>query len=235
MHILLLASLHGPALAWNVKTNSSGAELHWVDRDVEFSLNTDGAHELSPEAVEDMVAASAQQWNMVDGSHMSLLYQGDSARHGDSETDATNVIFFEDDWPLAEELLAVTYVWSMSDGEITAFDMAVNTRDHEWATSGDVERHDLMNTITHEFGHAVGVDHSEDAYASMFATSETGEVVKRDVSPDDMEAVRHLYSVMPEDGPLPVWGCMALPASPGGLVVVLGGLLGWSRRRRRDC
>ena len=51
--------------------------------------------------------------------------------------------------------------------------------------------------MTHEFGHALGLEHSDDSQASMASTTSVGEVSKRDIHEDDVQGFLSLY---PEDG-----------------------------------
>ena len=103
-------------------------------------------------------------------------------------------VYFEDNWNEDPNILALTYNWaSSSTGEIIHFDMAINVESHEWATDGSPDLHDLQNAIAHEFGHALGLDHSEVPEATMAPTAPLGEIQKRDLHEDDKEGMVHLY------------------------------------------
>jgi hypothetical protein len=52
---------------------------------------------------------------------------------------------------------------------------------------------DLQSVATHEFGHALGLDHSGIAHAVMFPAGDTGESQQRTLSSDDVIAVSFLY------------------------------------------
>jgi hypothetical protein len=52
---------------------------------------------------------------------------------------------------------------------------------------------DLQSVATHEFGHALGLDHSGIAHAVMFPAGDTGESQQRTLSTDDLIAVSFLY------------------------------------------
>ena len=47
--------------------------------------------------------------------------------------------------------------------------------------------------MTHEFGHALGLEHSDEAHASMSSTTSLGELSKRDVHEDDIQGFVSLY------------------------------------------
>jgi hypothetical protein len=52
---------------------------------------------------------------------------------------------------------------------------------------------DLQAVATHEFGHALGLDHSGIAHAVMFPAGDTGESQQRTLSTDDVIAISFLY------------------------------------------
>jgi hypothetical protein len=52
---------------------------------------------------------------------------------------------------------------------------------------------DLQSVATHEFGHALGLDHSGVAHAVMFPAGDTGESQQRTLSTDDVIAISFLY------------------------------------------
>jgi Matrixin len=54
---------------------------------------------------------------------------------------------------------------------------------------------DLRNTITHEAGHFLGLDHTGVGDATMFAVANTGEINKRDLAQDDLNGVCAIYPV----------------------------------------
>lgn len=54
-------------------------------------------------------------------------------------------------------------------------------------------RYDIQNTVTHEAGHSLGLDHSLDPTATMFATAPEGEVAKRTLHADDILGIQTIY------------------------------------------
>jgi hypothetical protein len=52
---------------------------------------------------------------------------------------------------------------------------------------------DLQSVATHEFGHALGLDHSGIAHAVMFPAGDTGESQQRTLSSDDIVGISFLY------------------------------------------
>ena len=54
-------------------------------------------------------------------------------------------------------------------------------------------RLDVQNTITHEAGHSLGLDHTLDPNATMYATAPEGEVSKRVLGADDIQGICDIY------------------------------------------
>lgn len=54
---------------------------------------------------------------------------------------------------------------------------------------------DVGNTVTHEAGHLLGLDHAADAQATMFASAPAGELLKRTLESDDTQCICDIYPV----------------------------------------
>ena len=192
--MLALTLMVGSAHAWVVKTNMAGEELGWEQSTIGYVLDPTGDHGLSTAGVETAGTSAAVAWDRVPGVVISLEYDGRSATREASYEDDENLVYFEDDWdPQYDGLLAMTSVYSKTDtGEIVGFDIAVNL-DYPWTTTGESDLYDLQNSLTHEFGHGLGLDHSADGSATMFASTHKGETDKRTLEIDDEQGARYLY------------------------------------------
>jgi MYXO-CTERM domain-containing protein len=51
----------------------------------------------------------------------------------------------------------------------------------------------VRNTVTHEVGHFLGLDHTPIEAATMFATAPRGETAKRDLHQDDIDGLCAIY------------------------------------------
>ena len=168
----LLLLLSNVAHAWDIKTNQDGQALHWKEADIHYSINADGSHGLSSQDIETAITEAASAWTQ--GS-TNMIYDGDTKKTGADYSDGVQSVVFKDNWTEDPAVLAITYTWSTAGGEIVHFDMEINSEDHEWSTSGEADKQDLMNALTHEFGHAIGLDHSDDLDATMAPDALVGE------------------------------------------------------------
>lgn len=203
------------ALAFEVRTDDLGQTVQWRRHTIRYRFNPEGDHGLSSAAVETLISAATREWTNPVSGNLAFSNEGPTeirtARHDDN----ANVIYFEDEWKEDPSLLAVTYLWSTTDGELIGFDMALNAEHHQWSIDGSPEANDLLNTLSHEFGHALGVEHSPVVErATMYPSSPVGEVQKRDLHGDDIDAVVHLYANGSDAGSEASAGCSTNPSSP---------------------
>jgi hypothetical protein len=101
----------------------------------------------------------------------------------------------------SSDLIAVTIAWGYfsvppSLREITEFDVLFNQY-YSWGNADtNSELMDWQNIATHEIGHGVGLADQYDASCgevTMFGYSTEGEIIKRDLAPQDITGLRQLY------------------------------------------
>lgn len=195
--------------------NSSGEFLHWAQDSVPFRVNPNNLEEIDNDSVITAVDSAAIAWSGASDVYLELARAGDTATMG--ALDEENVIYFNDDWPSSPDLLALTSSWSDEEGVIVEFDLAINSKHHDWSTDAKEGACDLQNTLTHELGHAIGIDHDEaNVEATMFPSSTPGETLKRDLDAGDVEVAAWLYPEhdaddLPPSNPL--FACSAVPLS----------------------
>ena len=188
--LFFLSSLSSSAHAWEIKTTNNGKPLHWQQSDIPFYFNPNNSG-LSSQEISDAFDKSAQEWSY---HFVNLQNKGETNKSNIDYQDGEYVILFEDDWNEDPEILALSYTWSNSSGEIVHFDIEVNSEHFTWGTNGNTERHDLQNTLTHELGHVIGLDHSSVHDASMAPYSTIGETSKRELHLDHKEGHEFIYN-----------------------------------------
>jgi MYXO-CTERM domain-containing protein len=97
---------------------------------------------------------------------------------------------------------------------------------------------DIQNTVTHEAGHTLGLDHSPDPNATMYANAPPGETSKRRLGTDDIAGICAIYPkgaatvtcLAPQSSGC---GCSQAQNGPGATFAALALLLQIRRRSRR--
>lgn len=190
---LLISLLTQPATAWEPRM-VNGQIVTWNKSTIGFEINADDAPNLNEAQVIDAITTAANEWSGdIHGANTAFEYDGTSKNRGADLSDNVHLVSFDTTWNQDPSLLAVTHVWSNANNEIVHFDIEVNADDVYWSTTGDPTKHDLHNTMTHEFGHALGLEHSDEPQASMSATTSIGDLAKRDVHADDIQGFVTLY------------------------------------------
>ncbi len=193
----------------------------WSRRRIGYHLNERGSDDL-PTVNGRMSAplraalnASFDAWNAPSCSDLELYEVGLTDRE-DIGLDCAEgappninvVVWREDAWGelgpsytrSVYALTSVTFrassaIIADADIELNGVNFTFTNEDNANATLVDVR-----NTMTHEVGHFIGLDHSEHQDATMFGMAPEGELSKRELKPDDIEALCTIY---PSGGPLP--------------------------------
>jgi MYXO-CTERM domain-containing protein len=220
----------------------------WSDRDIVYAINIEGSDDIEMDSgamlsqvLEEAVQGSFSAWTGPTCAHIDITHTGPTTRTdlGFTGSDDVNLVIWREDWPYdadpgAYALTSVTF--DPSTGGVSDVDIELNGEYFTWSTKelpGPSEV-DVRNTLTHEVGHFIGLNHSAVPDSTMFETAPLGELKKRTLSQDDIDAVCAIYPPkQDEDG----CGNCAVNAgkrpSPAG-VLLIGLVVGiWRRRQRK--
>lgn len=276
-----------PALAYVcTQVPDDGPTLWWQPRTIPLVF-----HDRCSADVADVNAcfgayrASLQAWNNVDCTDFTFEEMGVTANSATGfdwrrPDEAFNTIVFRegdpDDangaWRHQRGALAITTVtFNSQTGRILDADVEFNGvpnggTEYEFAvcTQGGLDclsKNDIQNTLTHELGHVLGLDHPPTPEATMYASAPPGELTKRTLFTDDANGICAIYPpgaeatpCTPPPNPLPPDprfrqiracddtgldpcdrpGCSQAGSGTWGVAGLLGGtLLGRRRRRSR--
>ena len=212
-----------PARAWCRMTVSqspppaglcpTGTPLEWRHPCSTYHIFGAGSATLPLTFVRDTFELSFSQWETIDctgttmpgmpnlEAHLSAEpSQCDRSEYVSLGPNISTVVFVQD-WAARDydaSAYAVTTVWhNTRTGEIYDVDMEVNEDGRTYADCPPLGcadgRVDLQNVITHEAGHYFGIAHTSVPTATMFASSPPGEVMKRILRADDLEAFCTVY------------------------------------------
>jgi matrixin len=109
---------------------------------------------------------------------------------------ANVILFRDDDWPYDDEqstIAKTTLTFDTATGEIFDADIEINSFAVEITLGDTLVSHDLQAILTHEFGHFLGLGHSQEADATMNANYSPEDIGFRTLSPDDRSAICEVY------------------------------------------
>ena len=211
---ILCAFVSHKALAYERSTTSEGIEANWFTRCMPIWLNQGGSARISMTQVEQDLVRSIAQWDNIACAGLTLVYQGLTATVDigfDPTPDAPNqnIVIFQsttESWIHDSRAVGLTTVTMCQDdtptcaaGTILDADIELNEVNFTLTPTGSSTiQMDLANTLTHELGHFLGLDHSNDPRSTMYAEAPLRETKKRTVAADDEAGACDLF---PLDSP----------------------------------
>ena len=192
-----------PAHAWLQSKSSKGAKLFWSDSCLTMYVNEQGSDDVPDDSEFDEIQASFDTWGGASCSSFLIQFAGKTnlevTGHLKEDPSVNMVVFREWKWPYSTRPVAFTAVtYNVNTGEIFDADIEMNGEDYTFTTRPDEEtwKIDIQNTVTHELGHVLGIDHTQIVDATMFDHAGPGEINKRTLEEDDIEAVCALYPLV---------------------------------------
>ena len=204
--ILVVAGLSAEAHAYTLKTTASGARVRWHRADVALSVVMMGEPErLSRDEVVRALSRAAAAWEIPGVPRISVR-EGRAAESW--AVDGVNGVYVLARWPFEDRRLAVTVsTYAEATGELIDADILING-EMPFAVLADEREHgmpgapyDLDLVLTHELGHVLGIDESEIEEATMWHRIGRGEMSRRTLAVDDVDAALALYPAGALDAP----------------------------------
>jgi Matrixin len=245
---------------------TEGAKLFWPTSCISYATNKLGTADLDPADTRAVIRKTFETWSDVqcaDGSIASMTFQErepvscKKSQYNKTGPNVNVVLFQDSNWKYRgiDGTLAKTSVTYNDDtGEIYDADIEVNTANNTVTITDDpaTVEYDLQAILTHEVGHFIGIAHSPDPAAVMFASYSPGSTTQRQLHPDDVDAICAIYpagggracNTEPRNGfsptcddPEPGGVCSVQPGSAGvsyGVMAIFvgAGLLAAHARRR---
>jgi hypothetical protein len=200
-----------------------GIPLQWRQPCVSFDVAQQASSQVDYDTADAILTRAFAAWAAVDcGGGPPTLQVFDFGavacgqvqynQHGGN----ANVLIFQDAvWPHdtggggVDTLALTTVTYDVDTGDLYDADIEVNTASNTFTTNdtpgpSDV---DLLAVLTHETGHFLGLAHTQDPTATMFASYTMGTTTIRDLQPDDQAAICAAY---PLDR-TPTGACTGLP------------------------
>lgn len=178
-----------------------GQTLHYKSPCLSFGVAAGQADVLgmSDQEFESLVARAFERWQSVDcgdGRRPGLSVQS----AGPVDTERTfyckepslnlSVWLLTDDWQKESSALGyANSIYAEDDAEIFDCDVELNAHKILTEVPADLIEDALLSIITHEAGHFLGLAHSDDTDAVMFAAYNRNDLLSRDLTPDDIEGI----------------------------------------------
>jgi hypothetical protein len=186
---------------------TDGAKLFWPTSCVSYAMNEQGTQDLDPVDTRDIIRKTFQAWTEVPcpaGGNASMTFEERdpvSCKKSEYNKEGPNlnvVLFQDDDWKYRgiDGTLAKTSVtYNDETGEIYDADIEVNAANNTVTISDNPAKieYDLQAILTHEVGHFIGIAHSAESSAVMFASYSPGSTSQRKLTADDIDAVCAIY------------------------------------------
>jgi hypothetical protein len=194
---------------------TQGKPLYWANACVGYSLQRSASRQVSLEDAELAIATAFAKWtgtvcptSGAGSSRVSVDVRDlgpvdcDLVQYNQDQPNQHVIVFRDDSWPhhdSANTLALTTVTFNPDTGEIYDADMEINTHDQHVSLSAQVppEGYDFEAIVTHETGHFLGLAHSGDTHATMFAHYQPGSSAMRSLTEDDVSG---LCSIYPPDG-----------------------------------
>lgn len=228
LHVVTLLLVAAPGVrAWEVARTPTGLPVRWEEPCIEWWVYTGGSDDRDLAPLQDALRTAIDIWNAA-GAGIRQHVAGLTCFAAAGLTDwpgPQNVVIWRplELWDYPRDHVAETVKTNdMETGAIFDADIELNAG-HPFAIDGSPDAIDLVGTLVHEFGHALGLEHSPVPGSVMNPRIHNGDQARRTLHPDDIAGIRALYP--PQDSELrdcapaegivyPAVFCPSLPSLP---------------------
>lgn len=173
------------------------APIVWQDRTVAITVQQDGSADVADGSDLQAIQAAMVVWSQVPCTDFTYENGGTTTSRDDAADGVNLIAFRESSWPggangavafttRRRDMAASPEVWQEAD-------ILLNGVDFSWSTDGDVHSFDVQSVVTHELGHALGLDHSALPEATMYFGTRRGVTYARTLHADDVTGLCWLY------------------------------------------
>ena len=183
---------------------NSGVIVRWYKQTVTVVYDSQGTPDVAGQAEFFAIDSARTTWNEVPCAHPVLEGGGTVEGKMPAEDQNLNLLYFWQDaegWnkehpDVGSTVIALTTLYyDPNTGAIHNFDMEFADFNHDFTVTDIPQRvrYDLQSVCTHEFGHALGLDHSKDPTATMYPKMTVGDTSMRVLAQDDIAGLCSIY------------------------------------------
>lgn len=183
---------------------TTGAKLWWASACVGFSLQQDASEFLPIKYAKPPIVNAFLAWSDLEcGAGLATLAFSPTGEVACRQTEYNedsgnaNIILFQDNkWVykgVDNTLAKTTVTFDEETGEILDADIEINHANNHFTVTDEDVAYDLQSIMTHEVGHFIGLDHTEDFDATMFAGYQQGTIEIRTLEQDDIDGACAIY------------------------------------------
>lgn len=192
----------------------SGGFAHWGSSSISWYLNTAGQGSGKATAIQNALAS----WTNVPNADHSLSYAGTTSAGW--STDSQNTVLWASGNGCTGSCLALTALTLQSGQVIVETDVTFNSN-YTWQTNGS--DYDVEAVAAHEFGHTLGIHHTELTTAEPTMNAYYIGTAGRSLEADDQAALQCAHDVYFASNPLP-----SAPSTPSSFTVSPAYCFGWA-------
>ena len=212
---------------------SEGKPLYWKNACVGYSLQRDASRQVALEDASQAITTAFTKWTSTpcptDGTGTSRTsidvrdigpVECGLVQYNQDQGNQHVIVFRDDTWPhndVNNALALTTVTFNPDTGEIYDADMEINTHDQHVTLVDPIpaDGFDFASIVTHETGHFLGMAHSGDKRATMFAHYNQGAIAMRNLTSDDVSGICTIYrpdgTRTSAAGPIPEDACDPTP------------------------
>lgn len=187
--IAATAMLTAAGITWPQAYTLKGSK--WPTRQVPYYVNPSNG-DVSADAAEAAVRQGADVWSLQSSADFSFYYMGRTS-NATLSNNGRNEVFFRN--TSNGSLAAETYWWKDSSNRIVDADIIFYDGTYPFftGTSGCSGGVYIEEFAAHEFGHVLGLGHSDVSSATMWPIGKYCSSAWRTLDPDDVAGVEALY------------------------------------------